>query len=600
MRWLVVVWVIGLADWASAQACFSEATRNGSCSDVGAVDLDALLATLDLPDDSEPTPSAVQRIRPRERRTRRDVALPDSAPQPATPGEEARLHAAGTYLCAAPDAVEAPRVRFEHAALLFSLGHLELAAYHFGRVAQEHPEHPLALTAGAVNLESLAQLSVQNEACLQQLAETAEAYAGTLCAPFVEHELCDALPRLQCNLRRREAEALATQERHHDAAAVYLEEASRCEAADEFLYNAAIHFEAAGELLQAIEVRRSLTLRFPESVLAKRALWQRATNHDQLAMYAEAAQLYVDFGRHYPGEDGPCDEQRPRDSCINARAGLARAVALFVALNDHRGAANAASHYATFYGRRLPEETAHVTAAAARIQRRPGPWFQRLLRARTLPLVIELEARLALARTPEDLAEVTSRWEAAAAAPRTQQSAVSTQARALAGEAFYRQAEQLASRRLRAFQRLTRDPSSLRQALDAVHAAYQRVVEAGSPRWTVAAMRQQGELALRALSAFGTDGESTDSARQAALTCLTACFQTAMDTKTVGEDSEACASHLHALDPQQAPPFEELVGPPQRSRDWARPRPVTEDAASEFTDERAFHEYLQAPRHRSL
>ncbi|MEM9071685.1 MAG: hypothetical protein AAGE52_24465 [Myxococcota bacterium] len=585
MRWVALI-AAGWANLAAAQTCIpadlpeacgaAEGTATESASSESAseesaaqrasvdgdVELDALRRQVGSSVLHEQAVVSERERRFRRPRGRRGARLPppdDGSPRAWTAEQQARVDAAQAFLCRAPNAPDSVEVRYRLAVEFYRANRFETAAYHLQRVARSSTR--VAHHAAYILLDTLSVLLQREDACRQTLETSVEELVD-LCASGERSELCDVLPRVRCQVRRRSAERLGNSGRHQDAAEIYLADASSCDAGDEYLYNAAVHLEDSGQLLRAIEVRRELMVRYPESQLGKRAIWRVATNYDQLGMAPEAAAHYVEFARRFPGEGHECDAADPR--CPNARLGLERALSIRVALRDDRAAAQIASDYASYYARRVPERTARVALAAARIQPRPERSYRRLLRGGSLPFDVELEARLALARSAEDFALIRQRWNA-----RPSEVAEDGALRDVAGEASFREAEAQSDARLRSFARLARSPARLRDTLREVEAAYAQVAATESVQWTIAAARRLGELYRRASAVAGLEA-----LRLTARERFEFCFQTAVLTRVFGDDSEACAAQLDALDEEPAPA--ELVGAPQIQSESVRPQPVRE------------------------
>lgn len=354
-----------------------------------------------------------QQYQTRERQTREDSAnrrrrgrrgrRGRRQEEPETPSFERReftdlergmLNAFRRYVCFVNDSEDLPTIKYRQARIYYEANQFEEAAVLFKDIAWNHRDSELAEYAANLYLDSLNVLGSQREPnrpeCLREIESSIDPLNGFYCStPDARDEhpdLCGVLTTLKCNVMRKTAEAYGNNDQHKRAAATYVrifrrhqecaEEANF--AMDEVLYNAAIHFEAARLLGRAIQVRKVLIERFPESEYAKRAIYLVGANFHALAFYEQAADYYERFASRYPGEDGSdcTDADREAGTCAIAHEALQNAVFFRMGLGDKDKALEDARLFARNYARRLPRETSIVQFSIGTIYEREQNWRQ--------------------------------------------------------------------------------------------------------------------------------------------------------------------------------------------------------------------------------
>lgn len=142
-----------------------------------------------------------------------------------------------------------------------------------------------------------------------------------------------------------------------------------CGDLDAILFNAALHYEAAGLLGRAIRARQILLRNFPESPLHPRALYLTAGNYHALAIYEQAAGLYEDFARRFPRhDDSSCtDRQREAGSCPDARAALQNAMYFHHALGEIDRVVEGGRLFEAYFRRSHPRQAAETAVTLGAI-----------------------------------------------------------------------------------------------------------------------------------------------------------------------------------------------------------------------------------------
>lgn len=154
---------------------------------------------------------------------------------------------------------------YSASALLFDAAFRQDPAGEFG-------EYAAYLALDSVNQVYMASNSAPE--CLGRFAEMITRYRAA-CTPArrrTSEEFCEQLDALACNVLARNAEAAASRGAFAEASLAYesAENDSACAREwrrDEYLYNAAVFAERAGDLARATNLRAELSRRFPNSAL---------------------------------------------------------------------------------------------------------------------------------------------------------------------------------------------------------------------------------------------------------------------------------------------------------------------------------------------
>lgn len=322
---------------------------------------------------------------------RRGAPEPESEPTlpPAardfTPAETAMIQAFQRFRCYVSASDELPTIEYRLARIFYEAGHYEEAAALFRGVAFERSAHELGEFAANLYLDSLESLRLRDRrgSCAGEIAEDVEPLAALYCAEPVAQDahavLCPILGELRCGLLRLTAEGLQSERRHRDAAAAYVAIARdhpECGRRDEMLWNAAINYESARLLGRAIQVRQALIRGFPESDLARRAIYLVGANYHALAIYSSAADWYERFAREHPDSDaGSCTpEQATQGTCAVAYVALENAVFFRLGLGEEDAAIEDASLYERSYRRSRARESSQVIFSLGSIYERRSDW----------------------------------------------------------------------------------------------------------------------------------------------------------------------------------------------------------------------------------
>jgi len=302
--------------------------------------------------------------------------------------ENGMLKAFQRYVCFVPNSEDIATMKYRRARIYYESNRYEEASVIFKDIAYNHRQSDLAEYAANLYLDSLNILASMREGdtrpqCFDNMASAVPELFGFYCStPEMRSEnegLCTPLEQLRCDIQRKKAEAHQTKKEFRDAAYTYVNifrKYPECGKLDEVLYNAAINFEATKLIGRAIKVRGVLVEKFPDSPLAKKAIYLTGANFQALALYPQAAEKYETFATRFPSEDGKgCSEaDKTAGTCPKAQDALQDAVFFRLGLGDDEKALEDAKLYEKNYAKKYPRETSQVIYSLASIYERQNDW----------------------------------------------------------------------------------------------------------------------------------------------------------------------------------------------------------------------------------
>lgn len=304
--------------------------------------------------------------------------------EPKTLGalETGMLNAFQRYICYVSDNDKLPTIKYRRARIYYEANHFEQAAVLFKDIAWNHRDSELAEYAANLYLDSLILMAEKGKpkrvGCFSAVEEGLDPleqwYCGSEGAQSEHAILCDRTRALRCNTLRKKAETLQAARDHKGAASAYVGLYRRFYAhpdqcggrMDEVLWNAALNFEAARLLGRAIRVRTVLIEKFPESELAKKAIYLVGANYHALAFYERAAEYYETFAKKYPGEDeSTCSkEDQATNTCAIAHDALKNAVFFRLGLGQEDAALEDVRLFQRNYGPKASKKNRRVRDSA--------------------------------------------------------------------------------------------------------------------------------------------------------------------------------------------------------------------------------------------
>jgi TolA-binding protein len=222
-------------------------------------------------------------------------------------GENQRkmMAAFDTYLKYVPKAKERITIMYRKARIYYEHNHFARASKMFATIATQYPDHQLANYAANLLLDCLNILKRYEE--LEQWV-----YKLLKIKQLAQGELLATLQKLKRGIARKKLEQYQNTGRYREAAEGYAKLAN--EYPDdkrwaELAYNAALNFEAAKLIGQAISIRNALIrIKLNDKadkkgrLLAQKAMYQVGGNYHALAWYSRAADYYERFAKAFPGE----------------------------------------------------------------------------------------------------------------------------------------------------------------------------------------------------------------------------------------------------------------------------------------------------------
>jgi tetratricopeptide (TPR) repeat protein len=203
-----------------------------------------------------------------------------------------------TYIKYVPDSNELPAIKYRKARVYYEYNHFDEAIPLFRDLAEHHQNSDLAIYSTNLLYDCLS---------IKQHYDDLQAALDQFCPMYSEK---DPSVKQQCgvlmaSLGRKRIEIAQKEGRNKEAAQLYLKTAQdypNDPKIDELYYNAAILFEKAKLIGSAIQAREALLKVKPDSVLAKKAIYQIGRNYQDIAAYDLAAGKYEEFAERFPGE----------------------------------------------------------------------------------------------------------------------------------------------------------------------------------------------------------------------------------------------------------------------------------------------------------
>lgn len=222
-------------------------------------------------------------------------------PLPIPEGRRRMLRAFATYLKHVPDSPDRVKMLYQEARTYYTYNHHEKAVPLFARVVNKHPEHELAEYSAMLLLDALNILGQEQEM---------ERWVDRILANPKLARMRPRAGKLKVELGWKRAERLRAAGQHRRCGELYVTLANAYQDDPRWpkmLFNAALCYEAAKLVGQAIAIRDTLIQTKPDSPEAKRALYMIAQNYQALAWYGRAAQYFERFARGFPGEPEAAD-----------------------------------------------------------------------------------------------------------------------------------------------------------------------------------------------------------------------------------------------------------------------------------------------------
>ena len=301
-----------------------------------------------------------------------------------TEGQKGMLSAFDAFICYVhPDKSDAKGyqklidVKYARARVYWELKRFEEAAAAFREFVSTFPESDKATAAAELYLECANILTFhgpKRTACVDDMVRDVPKFIETFCTSDKQKQdnadTCGTLAKVQCDIQRiRAYKTVEDADKGNPSNAVemyerggksYLElwekygkqqllakQPMQCEKMDEILYNAARAFQAGRLIANSIKSRLLLMNYFPQSELAKEALYEIGGNYQAIAVYDQAADYYERYASQY----------RDRK---NADKALSDAIVLRLGLGQEDQAITDANNFRAYFGARDTAKTAQI------------------------------------------------------------------------------------------------------------------------------------------------------------------------------------------------------------------------------------------------
>jgi TolA-binding protein len=224
--------------------------------------------------------------------------------RPISDREKQMIAAFQTYLQYVPQSKERVNIMYREARIYYENNHFSRAAAGFIRVVKEYPTNSLAVYSANLLLDCLGVLKKYDE--LERWIDRFLAHRQLLAtAERVQSDFKGGIELIKGRIERKRVEQMEQEKRWRECGEGYARLANKYQDDkkwSELLFNAAICFEAAKLIGQAIYVRSTLIKIKPNDRLAQKALYMIGQNYHALAWYSRAAHFYEEFARKFPGE----------------------------------------------------------------------------------------------------------------------------------------------------------------------------------------------------------------------------------------------------------------------------------------------------------
>jgi len=247
------------------------------------------------------TKSVAVKESPRKRKGKKGKKVeeePVLKPQPIPENQQKMIAAFDTYIRYVPDAPELVPIMYRKARIYYEHNHFDKAVDMFAAIVTKHSGHELAVYAANLLLDSLNALKRFGE--LNQWVDRLMKDSKLAQGEFLEQ-----LRTLKRGSQRKEAEHLQKTGHYKECGEKYAKIANEYQEDErwaEVLYNAALCFEAAKLIGQAISIRNTLIKIKPKDPLSQKAMYMIGENYHALAWYSRAADYYEQFAKKFPGE----------------------------------------------------------------------------------------------------------------------------------------------------------------------------------------------------------------------------------------------------------------------------------------------------------
>ncbi len=247
-----------------------------------------------------------------------------------------------TYLKYVPDSDMVVKIKYRKARVFYEYNHFDEAIPFFGDIVERHPKDELAIYSANLLLDCLNIMGRYRDIRLwvEKFTDMPELMKDV--------EFQKQMIALRLDIIVKEAKEAEQRGDFKECGALMLAAAESMPDhpnTPERLYNAGLCFQNARLIGRAVQARQQLINQFPKDRLAQKALYQIASNYNQLASYRNAADYYEQFATKYPGEK-------------EAAVALGNAYQFRIGLGDFEKAVDDINAFVKFFGGKEPQKSA--------------------------------------------------------------------------------------------------------------------------------------------------------------------------------------------------------------------------------------------------
>ena len=234
-----------------------------------------------------------------DKQKEREAELAKYQPKEIPPTWKTMLDAFDTYVQYVPNAPELVTIKYRRARVYYEHNHFAEAAPLFEDIVKNHTKDDLAIYSANLYFDSLNVLHKYED--LEMATATYCTYPDLL----KDEDFKKQCAIIKNGIRRKKIEGWEADGKFRLAADEYMKlvaENPSDPRLDELYYNASILYERAKAVGLAISTRQQLIKVMPKSPLAKKSQFLLGRAYQDIAAYQNAAELYEEFTRQYPGE----------------------------------------------------------------------------------------------------------------------------------------------------------------------------------------------------------------------------------------------------------------------------------------------------------
>jgi TolA-binding protein len=283
----------------------------------------------------------------------------DLKPLPIPAYQQKMIAAFDTYIKYVPnppDPRELVKIKYRKARVFYEYNHFDEAVKYFEDVVLNHPNDELAIYSANLLLDSLNAMKRTPE-----VLAWVEKFMGTP-QLMKDEAFAKDMVRLRTESLDVDADEHFKKGRFKQCGISYLSAAESLPdhpRNPERLYNAGICFTRARLIGQAVAARKMLVDTYPKDTRAQQALYQIASNYQQIASYQNAADYFEKFASQFPGEK-------------MAPQALANAYQFRLGLGDYDKAIGDLNSYIKYFGAKKPDDAAAKFFQMGQVYEREG------------------------------------------------------------------------------------------------------------------------------------------------------------------------------------------------------------------------------------